>query len=84
MAHPFRVEEAEVLTDRVYRAAQMPVFWQAFDSLEQTPRVMAQGTLKGGDVTVPTCLFHQLGKPGRFLVGIRRAAWPGLHPQGRV
>jgi len=53
---PFRVEEAEVLTDRLYRAAQMPVFWQAFDSLSD-PRVMAQGTLKGGDVTVPDLAF---------------------------
>ncbi|MGI6559224.1 MAG: hypothetical protein ACOX20_09935 [Limnochordia bacterium] len=53
---PFRVEEAEVLTDRLYRAAQMPAFWQAFDSLSD-PRVMAQGTLKGGDVTVPDLAF---------------------------
>jgi hypothetical protein len=53
---PFRVEEAEVLTDRLYRAAQMPAFWQAFDSLGD-PQVMAQGTLKGGDVTIPDLAF---------------------------
>ncbi|MGI6038361.1 MAG: cohesin domain-containing protein [Limnochordia bacterium] len=53
---PLRVEEEQVLTERIYRAADMPTFWQAFDSLAN-PQVMAQGTLKGGEVSTPDEVF---------------------------
>lgn len=53
---PFRVGEREVTADVRYTAANMPEFWQAFDSL-QAPKVTAQGTLKGEGVTTPDVVY---------------------------
>lgn len=53
---PFRVHDQAVTTDSMYTRAEMPDFWQAFDSLSD-PQVMAQGTLKGPDVTAPDRVF---------------------------
>ncbi len=49
---PFRVGNQEITTDRRFTKEQCPDFWQAFDSLTK-PAVIAQGTLRGGDVTTP-------------------------------
>ncbi|NMB11138.1 MAG: cellulosome anchor protein [Firmicutes bacterium] len=53
---PFRVKEQAVTTDTLYTRAQMPDFWQAFDSLAD-PQVMSQGTLKGMGVTTPDRVY---------------------------
>jgi len=49
---PFRVRDQEVLQDKVLIREDIPEFWQAFDSLED-PVVMAQGDLRGPDLTPP-------------------------------
>lgn len=53
---PFRVGEQQVLTDDVLTGVEIQPYWQAFDSLEG-PRVIAQGTLAGGELTPPDELF---------------------------
>lgn len=53
---PFRVGEQAVTTDTVYSGKSIPEFWQAFDSLED-PKVTAQGTLWGGEVTRPDKVY---------------------------
>lgn len=55
---PFRVGERAVESDTVLSRSQqeMPEFWQAFDSLAQ-PAVIAQGTLRGGEVTPPDRVY---------------------------
>ncbi|HBF38913.1 MAG TPA: hypothetical protein DDW50_16535 [Firmicutes bacterium] len=58
----FRIGNKAVTTDYVCNGNDMPDFWQAFDSLTK-PAVIAQGTLKGGDVTPPDRLiFTNWGK----------------------
>ena len=49
---PFRVGELAIVSDTRFEGDAIPEFWQAFDSLSD-PRVMAQGSLRGSDVTVP-------------------------------
>lgn len=49
---PFRFGEIAILGDARYEGEALPEFWQAFDSLSD-PRVIAQGTLIGPDVTRP-------------------------------
>lgn len=49
---PFRVGELAIISDTRFEGEAIPEFWQAFDSLSD-PRVMAQGSLRGSDVTVP-------------------------------
>ncbi|MGE5583284.1 MAG: hypothetical protein ACM3X9_12220 [Bacillota bacterium] len=59
---PFRVGDKEIKTDYSCNSNESPDFWQAFDSLSH-PAVIAQGTLKGGDVTTPDrILFTNWGK----------------------
>lgn len=53
---PFRVEESAITTDTAFFGEQIPDFWQAFDSLSD-PRVTAQGTLRGDDVTPPDRVY---------------------------
>jgi hypothetical protein len=53
---PFRVGEQAVTTDTVFSGRTIPEFWQAFDSLED-PKVTAQGTLWGGEVTQPDKVY---------------------------
>ncbi len=53
---PFRFGEREVLTDTALYGGDIPDFWLAFDSLSD-PRVIAQGTLRGGDITPPDRVF---------------------------
>lgn len=53
---PFRVGDLAVTTDTVFSGSDIPEFWQAFDSLED-PKVTAQGTLRGGEVTRPDKVF---------------------------
>ena len=49
---PFRVNDRALLSDTVFYSNAMPEFWQAFDSLSN-PQVMAQGTLRGEEVSTP-------------------------------
>lgn len=49
---PFRIGKQEITYDFTMQPTDYPDYWQAFDSLEN-PSVIAQGTLKGGDVTPP-------------------------------
>ena len=59
---PFRFGEKEVTYEYSGNNTEFPDFWQAFDSLSK-PSVIAQGTLKGGDVTTPDRLvFTNWGK----------------------
>jgi len=53
---PLRVEESAITTDTAFFGDQIPEFWQAFDSLTD-PRVTAQGTLRGSDVTTPDRVY---------------------------
>jgi hypothetical protein len=63
---PFRVGKHEITTDTAFDSKDLPDFWQAFDSLNQ-PSVIAQGTLKGGDVTTPDRLiFTNWGKAADY------------------
>jgi hypothetical protein len=59
---PFRIGTRAVTTDYSCNNNEIPDFWQAFDSIAK-PAVIAQGTLKGGDVTTPDRLiFTNWGK----------------------
>lgn len=59
---PFRIGDKAVTHDYSCNNNEIPDFWQAFDSLAK-PAVIAQGTLKGGDVTPPDRLiFTNWGK----------------------
>lgn len=63
---PFRVGNREITEDTALGPEEFPDFWQAFDSLDQ-PSVIAQGTLKGGDVTTPDrLLFTNWGKAADY------------------
>lgn len=55
---PFRVGERAIETDTQISGVQpgIPEFWQVFDSLSQ-PAVVAQGTLRGGEVTPPDRVY---------------------------
>lgn len=50
---PFRFGERAVTTDTAYLGADVPEFFQAFDTLQE-PKVMAQGTLRDASVTTPS------------------------------
>lgn len=59
---PFRVGSKEIVGETELEQKEFPDFWQAFDSLDK-PSVIAQGTLRGGDVTTPDKLiFTNWGK----------------------
>ena len=49
---PFRVGELAIVSDTRFDGEAIPDFWQAFDSLSD-PKVTAQGTLRGSDLTTP-------------------------------
>lgn len=53
---PFRVGDSAITTDTVLAGDAIPDFWQAFDSLAD-PKVTAQGTLRGGEVTTPDKVY---------------------------
>ncbi len=53
---PFRVGERAITTDTMFAGAEVPDYWQAFDSLA-TPHVMAQGTLRGPGLTPPDRVY---------------------------
>ena len=55
---PFRVGEQAVETDTQIAGTQagLPEFWQVFDSLTQ-PAVVAQGMVRGGEVTPPSRIY---------------------------
>ncbi|HAW71488.1 MAG TPA: hypothetical protein DCX37_09960 [Firmicutes bacterium] len=53
---PFRMGEKQILTDYGAQGSTIQSYWQAFDSLEE-PKVIAQGTLAGGELTTPDRLF---------------------------
>ncbi|HET7560451.1 MAG TPA: cohesin domain-containing protein [Limnochordia bacterium] len=53
---PFRVDERAITTDHYYSGAQIPSFWQAFDSLSD-PHVIAQGTLRAPGLTPPDRVY---------------------------
>lgn len=49
---PFRLADKAVTTDTLYLKEELPIFWQAFDSITN-PTVTSQGTFKGPGVTAP-------------------------------
>ncbi|MBM7623281.1 cohesin domain-containing protein [Sporohalobacter salinus] len=53
---PFRVGANALKTDRMYTKDKLPMFWQAFDNLDNA-QVVAQGTVKGNQVTAPDKLY---------------------------
>jgi hypothetical protein len=59
---PFRMGNQTITSEYRCRGTEIPDFWQAFDSLTQ-PAVIAQGTLKGGEITPPNRIdFTNWGK----------------------
>ncbi|MGI6542110.1 MAG: hypothetical protein ACOX44_03500 [Limnochordia bacterium] len=53
---PYRVDDKAILTDTKLSGEAIPEFWQAFDSLSD-PKVTAQGTLRGEEVTTPDAVY---------------------------
>lgn len=53
---PIRLGEQVITTETALYGGQIPQFWQAFDNLE-APRVIAQGTLQGGELTPPNAVL---------------------------
>ncbi|MCK4260487.1 MAG: cellulosome anchor protein [Halanaerobiales bacterium] len=53
---PFRVGEKAITTDAFFIKGSLPDFLQAFDSIS-SPKVTAQGTIKGPDVTTPDKVY---------------------------
>lgn len=53
---PFRFGQDAVTTDRLYYKKELPVFWQAFDTLSN-PNVTSQGTFNGPSVTPPDKVY---------------------------
>lgn len=53
---PFRLGTQQILTDTSLAASEAEPYWQAFDSLEE-PRVIAQGSLDGGELTPPDRIY---------------------------
>jgi hypothetical protein len=63
---PFRMGTQEITEECGMESKDYPDFWQAFDSLDQ-PSVIAQGTLRGGDVTPPDkIVFTNWGKSADY------------------
>jgi hypothetical protein len=53
---PYRADDRVIITDTMLTGDAIPEFWQAFDSLSD-PKVTAQGTLRGGEVTTPDVVY---------------------------
>lgn len=53
---PFRVLDQAITEDKTLIRGEIPDFWQAFDSLTN-PMVMAQGGLRGPDLTAPDKIY---------------------------
>jgi hypothetical protein len=53
---PFRLTDRAVTTDNLYLKEELPIFWQAFDSISN-PTVTSQGTFKGPGVTEPDRVY---------------------------
>lgn len=53
---PFRLADNAVTTDNLYLKNELPIFWQAFDSISN-PTVTSQGTFKGPGVTAPDKVY---------------------------
>ena len=53
---PFRLGQRQILSDETLRGSTAEPYWQAFDSLGE-PRVIAQGTLAGGELTPPDRIY---------------------------
>ncbi|MFO7815230.1 MAG: NEW3 domain-containing protein [Halanaerobiales bacterium] len=53
---PFRLADNAVTTDNLYLKDELPIFWQAFDSIAN-PTVTSQGTFKGPGVTAPDKVY---------------------------
>jgi len=53
---PFRIGKDAVTTDKYYLDDELPIFWQAFDSISM-PQVTSQGTFIGQGVTTPDKVF---------------------------
>lgn len=59
---PFRLGDKEITYEYGSTGKDIPDFWQAFDSLAK-PAVIAQGTLRGGDIKTPDkIIFTNWGK----------------------
>ncbi|HEX3046113.1 MAG TPA: cohesin domain-containing protein [Bacillota bacterium] len=54
---PYRLGNQEITTESSYGRNEVSDFWQAFDSLAK-PAVIAQGTLKGEDITTPDRIVY--------------------------
>jgi hypothetical protein len=54
---PFRLGNQEITAEYSAQGNEAPDFWQAFDSLAK-PAVIAQGTLKGEDITTPDRIVY--------------------------
>ncbi len=54
---PFRSGDKEITYEDSSEGKDAPDFWQAFDSLAK-PAVIAQGTLRGGDITTPDQIIY--------------------------
>lgn len=53
---PFRVGDRALTTNTTYTRAELPEYWQAFDSLAN-PAVISQGTLLGGELSPPDVMY---------------------------
>lgn len=53
---PFRLADRAITTDNLYLKEELPIFWQAFDSISN-PTVTSQGTFKGPGVTEPDKVY---------------------------
>jgi hypothetical protein len=63
---PFRLGDQEITAEYSRRGNEVPDFWQAFDSLAK-PAVIAQGTLKGENITTPDrIVYTNWGKAADF------------------
>ena len=80
---PLRVEESAIISDTAFSGDQIPDFWQAFDSLSD-PRVTAQGTLRGDDVTPLIVSISATGALWPTGCGSSISAGPGFHAPRRI
>lgn len=53
---PFRVGDRALTRNTIYTRAELPEYWQAFDSLAN-PAVISQGTLLGGELSPPDVVY---------------------------
>ncbi len=73
---PFRLGDRQIMTDLALARSELQPYWQAFDSLN-APRVIAQGSLSGGELTPPDhVIFTNWGN-------LADAPWEPVLAEGR-